>query len=588
MPATSPYRCLRITAHLLLAVMASGSPAVAQITPQVAEQGSETVAADVPMPVREEYASPGASVRTLLQRVHHLEDQPGDRQAWKLVFGILQMPATVGDARKDVVWKLFDVLERIGVTTSDPLAGGQVERNQNSAASFELFPNNPNKGSWSRWQALIDELGQPPGRIVLVKARDGAWQFSGQTLQNINQLHSWIEKGGRSTGIDIRRFSVSAWVRSHFPEILKDHYFLTLEYWQWIGIFALIFISVIVDFAARFLIRPLVRATTQRYLGDPDESSLRYVVRPIGLFVGALLFLFSLPLLGLTGMALTLLIIAARVVLTVGLAWASWAITDLAANVLLQQAEKTETAFDNMAIPLVRKTLKLFIIAVAVIYLADALDLELTPLIGGLGLAGLAVSFAAQDLIRNLFGGLMVFLDRPFHIGERINYAGYDGVIEEIGFRTTRLRTLTGHLVTIPNGSITSDPIENIGRRPFIRRTLNVTITYDTPHDKIQQGVQIIRDILEEDGIREPIHPTIKGDELPPRVYFNDYADVSLNILVLYWFAPPEYWDYLEHGQRFNLRLFEEFEKAGIEFAFPTQTLYLAGDPKRELVVKNL
>ena len=100
--------------------------------------------------------------------------------------------------------------------------------------------------------------------------------------------------------------------------------------------------------------------------------------------------------------------------------------------------------------------------------------------------------------------------------------------------------------------------------------------------------MKILRDLLEDDEFREPIHPVIDGDEFPPRVFFKDMGATSLDISVIYWFAPPTYWDYMDHAQRLNLRIFEEFEKAGIEFAFPTQTLYLAGDPKRELAVKML
>jgi MscS family membrane protein len=100
--------------------------------------------------------------------------------------------------------------------------------------------------------------------------------------------------------------------------------------------------------------------------------------------------------------------------------------------------------------------------------------------------------------------------------------------------------------------------------------------------------VQILRSILEENELREPIHATVDGDEYPPRVYFTEYMADSLNILVIYWYVPPDYWDYLEHAQRVNLRIFEEFEKAGIEFAFPTQTVYLAHDAKRALAIKML
>jgi MscS family membrane protein len=161
-----------------------------------------------------------------------------------------------------------------------------------------------------------------------------------------------------------------------------------------------------------------------------------------------------------------------------------------------------------------------------------------------------------------------------------------DGVVEEVGFRCTKLRTMNDHLVTIPNSNLVNDSIENIGRRRTIRRLLNVTITYDTPRDKVEAAVQAIRDILNEKEIRERIHPIVGFEEFPPRVFFNDYNSESLNILVLYWYAPPEWWEYMEHCERVNFRIMEEFERLGVEFAFPTQTMYLAGDPRRELTVR--
>jgi len=250
---------------------------------------------------------------------------------------------------------------------------------------------------------------------------------------------------------------------------------------------------------------------------------------------------------------------------------------------------KTGSNLDDQLAPLIRKTLRIFLVIVGVMFVVDSVfDQDIGAWLAGLGIAGLAVSLAAQDSLKNLFGSLTVLLDRPFGVGERIIYAGYDGVIEEIGFRSTKMRTLTGNLVTIPNSNIVNSPVENVARRPSIRRIMNITITYDTPREKVERAVQILRDILEEDGIREPIHATIGGDDFPPRVFFNDYNADSLNIFLIYWFAPPEWWPYMEHAQRLNLRIFEEFEKAGIEFAFPTQTLFLAGDPNRQLAVKTL
>jgi small-conductance mechanosensitive channel len=248
-----------------------------------------------------------------------------------------------------------------------------------------------------------------------------------------------------------------------------------------------------------------------------------------------------------------------------------------------------ESAIDRSLGPLLRKTMRAVLWIIGVLFILNSVfNQDIGALLATLGIAGLAISLAAQDSLKNLIGSVTIVLDRPFQVGERIVYKDFDGVIEEIGLRSTKLRTLTGHVVTIPNSNIVNDPIENIGQRPSIRRIMNVTITYDTPLEKIKEAVQIIRAILEEEGIREPIHAIINGDEFPPRVYFNDYNAESLNIFVIYWYVPPAYWDYLDHAQRLNLRLFEEFEKAGIEFAFPTQTVYLAHDAKRQLVVEML
>jgi MscS family membrane protein len=269
--------------------------------------------------------------------------------------------------------------------------------------------------------------------------------------------------------------------------------------------------------------------------------------------------------------------------------WYAYNLVALIEVVMRRFTAKTELPLDEQLVPMVRKALRAALVVVAAIFVIDSVfEGDVFALVAAIGVVGLPLGFAAQDVLKNMFGSIVILFNRPFQVGERIQYAGYDGVIEEIGFQTTRLRTLTGHVVTVPNSKIASDAVENIGRRPTIRRIMNVTITYDTPKEKIEQGVQILRDILEEEGIREPIHPTINGDEFPPRVFFNDYNADSLNIFVIYWYAPPAWWDYMEHAHRLNLRIFEEFDKAGIEFAFPTQTLYLAGDPKRELAVKML
>jgi MscS family membrane protein len=143
---------------------------------------------------------------------------------------------------------------------------------------------------------------------------------------------------------------------------------------------------------------------------------------------------------------------------------------------------------------MMRLIARIIVIIFGAIYLVRAISGKpLSALLAGLGIGGLAVALAAQDTLKNFFGSIMIMLDKPFTVGQRVTFGGYDGTVEEIGFRSTRVRTLTGHVVTIPNEKIATDSVENIARRPSIRRLTNITITYDTPLDKVQKAVTITK-----------------------------------------------------------------------------------------------
>lgn len=227
------------------------------------------------------------------------------------------------------------------------------------------------------------------------------------------------------------------------------------------------------------------------------------------------------------------------------------------------------------------------VIAAALIALRVVnVPLTVFTVIGG-GLA-IGVGLGSQNLVNNFISGLVLLAERPMRLGERVVYGGYDGIVEEVGFRCTKVRTTTGALVTVPNSMLLNEPVENIGRRPYVRRMNNIKVPCDTSLEKVKEAVQILRDILDEPGIREKINPVIGFDPHPPRVFFNDFNADSLNIAMVYWFAPPDWWSYMEHAQKVNLRILEEFERAGIELAFPSQTVYLAGDQKRQLALQML
>jgi MscS family membrane protein len=202
-------------------------------------------------------------------------------------------------------------------------------------------------------------------------------------------------------------------------------------------------------------------------------------------------------------------------------------------------------------------------------------DKPITSIIAGLGIGGLALALASQDSLKHFFGSVVIFADRPFEVGDRLDVDGFDGIVDRVGFRSTRLRTLDGHMVTIPNGELANKSIRNISKRPFIRRIADITITYDTPPEKIEQALAILKELL---ANHEGMHA-----DLPPRVFFSDFNADSLNLKVIYWYHPPLYWDYMAFSERFNMEVFTRFNQAGIDFAFPTQTIHLAGDDRRPL-----
>jgi MscS family membrane protein len=221
--------------------------------------------------------------------------------------------------------------------------------------------------------------------------------------------------------------------------------------------------------------------------------------------------------------------------------------------------------FQQMISPLVRKTLRVTILLFGAVQIGQVLtNTPVTAILAGLGVGGLAVALAAQETIKNFFGSLVLATDRPFDLGDRIQVDAFDGNVEAVGMRSTRIRTLDGHLVTIPNGELANKSIRNVAKRPYIQRNFTLGLVYDTPPEKIRRALAILKELLEgHEGMR-PDHP--------PRVTFTTLNQWSLDIQVIYWYAPADWWAYMAFSEDLNLKILERFSAEGIEFAFPTQT----------------
>lgn len=359
--------------------------------------------------------------------------------------------------------------------------------------------------------------------------------------------------------------------------------FLNNAVWQWAVLLGVLLVTFIVGkIISFFLIRQgqrLIRGERFVALG----MILRSIAKPTALLIFAaglysvrtFMRLDNVVFIDADGNEKTFMWLWTAVCQTIAVIAAGWCVyrlVDVLEMFLLRLTSRTHTQLDDQLVPIVRKTLRVFVIIVAGVFIAQNIfHWNIGALLAGLGLGGLAFAFAAKDTLANFFGSVTIFTDRPFQMGERVMVGDHDGIIEEVGFRSTRVRTLTGHLVTIPNSVVANSPVENVGRRPYIRRVLDVTVTYDTPPEKVARAVEIIREMLD---ARKDHFPADK----PGRVYFNEFNPASLNIVVYYWFTPPEWWEYLEFTYDFNMELLRRFNEENIEFAFPTQTLYVKGN----------
>lgn len=334
---------------------------------------------------------------------------------------------------------------------------------------------------------------------------------------------------------------------------------------------------------AWFLRHYAVRLTakTRWHLDDHLISNAaqpaQLVVQALGIWLGLMLLVVGAVPISIAGVCTRL----AMTVVAGAVLWYLYRLVDVADRYLRTLAERDDNPLDTTVVDVARRALRISVLVIGIVFIGNnLLDWDITALLASAGVVGLALAFAAQDTIANFFGTLMVLVDRPFRVGERVVIDGADGPVESIGFRSTRIRTLDGHLVTLPNKSVANAKVENVGRRPSIKRVGTLRITYDTPVEKVQKALQIVRDILAGHRCQDP--------SMPPRVNFVDFADCALTIQFIAWFHSSDFWEYRQWCEEVNLEIMRRFEAEGIEFAFPTSTTYLAQDPKRPLVITTI
>ena len=460
-------------------------------------------------------------------------------------------------AKRNIATDLYTVLGRIGEVNESQLP------DQSSSNRFVYYPQ-PQR---IETHAPFDRA-HPGFSIVLSADDDNNWRFNKPTLDRIHGFAIETESEQIVAGATLSK-TLMGRVRDRLPSSLKGQTTLALEHWQWMGILLIILLGVALDHLVRAILRYFWHRFEARRQRKVEKESLHRAVRPFGLLATALLWYLVLDLGLLPPTPTIVLIIAVRVILMVSLVWALFRVTDLLTDWLTTQASKTETKFDDLLVPMIKRTIKIFIGAIGLIYIASAFSIEIMPLLTGLGIGGLAVAFAAKDTIENFFGSVAVIMDRPFEIGDWILVNDVEGTVEDLGFRSTRIRTFYNSLVTVPNATLVRAKVDNFGRRKYRRFKTMLNVTYDTHPDKIESFCAGIREIIQ-------LHPYTRRDYY--HVWLNSFGPHSLDILVYMFFECPDWSIELREKHRFMLDIIRLADRLGIEFAFPTQTLHLTKD----------
>ncbi len=220
---------------------------------------------------------------------------------------------------------------------------------------------------------------------------------------------------------------------------------------------------------------------------------------------------------------------------------------------------------DKILMPFMSKVFRVVIIALALTMVAHEWDYDVSSFIAGLGLGGLAFALAAKDTVSNIFGGIVIITDKPFSIGDWIHTPSVEGVVEDINFRSTKIRTFAQALVTVPNATLVNEPVTNWTRMGIRRITFKLGVTYSTPRAKLEACVQKIRSMLES-------HPEIYKDFI--LVNFDSFNESSLDIF-LYFFTNTTNWaEYLKIKEDVNFKIMEILEAEGVTVAFPSTSIY--------------
>lgn len=475
-------------------------------------------------------------------------------------------PATVDESSRRLMIQLKEVLDRIDLPPIEAIPDTQMMAK--SEFKYWTIPNTE-----IRLQRV--EKGE----------RAGEYLFTPDTLRRLPEFYAKVKHLPHKTHASVGWYDFATYsptgIALILHKIVPPRWFLTAPnqqpvratfldqpIWRWF--------SIVIVLGAGFIFVTLCFRLS-RYWNNKANFSGQWanILRPISLVIVAPVAALILgEVLRISGGVYEFMMLSLWTLFYLSLTWTIWAIGGSIATSVITQEHLLPSSIDSQLIRLVVRLIT-FILAIAILIAgADRIGLPAYSVLAGLGVGGLAVALAAQQTIANLIGSLIIMVEKPFKVGDSIKLIGTEGVVESVGFRSTRIRTLYNSLVTIPSSQIISSTIDNMELREYRQIKIDLNLTYDTPIEKIKAFIEGVKQIIE-------AHPDTRKDNA--QIFFYRFGSHSLDILVNFFINVPSRTDELTEQQRIFLDILRLAEIIDVQFAFPTQTLHITDLEKSNL-----
>lgn len=389
---------------------------------------------------------------------------------------------------------------------------------------------------------------------IYLKKYGTKWKYSEETVSKINNYYKQIFPE------EIKN------ILSNLPESFF-YRLLDIELWKWIGIFIYLIIAIILYVIFNkvlmiYAIKLLKKIPRSRKL---NHFALR-VIRPISILILIGLLDEFYPILQLPVRTSNIFNFLVKLSNPIIITIIVYRFVDLIADVFEKVAEKTESTVDDQLVPLIRKAMKIVVVIIGSFYLIDNLGIDYTPLLAGASVGGLAIALAAQDTMKNFFGSITIFTDKPFDVGDWIVFGKEEGTVEEVGVRSTRVRSFYNSLISIPNGKISDMVVDNMGRRKYRRYKTTLSLEYNSNPESVKKFVEGLKQIVEDMGeTRKDYY----------EIHLNDFGTYSLQILVYIFFEVENWSQELLARQEYIFKSLELAKELNLKFAYPTQNINL-------------